>query len=131
MKILIAEDELISRKFIYKFMSKYGECDLTIDGGEAIEAFMIALDEGTPYDLVCLDIMMPDVDGLKALKIIREIETERQVPADKKARIIMTTALNDVANIQTAFSGGSEGYAVKPLNTKKIVEVMKRLKLID
>ncbi len=131
MKILIAEDEMISRKFIYKFMSKYGgECDLTIDGGEAIDAFMMALDDNEPYDLVCLDIMMPNVDGLKALKIIRDIEVERGVAELDKVKIIMTTALNDVTNVQTAFDTGSEGYAVKPINIQKLTDVMKRLSLI-
>ena len=130
MKILIAEDEMISRKFIYKFLSKFGDCDLTIDGGEAIDAFMMALDEVEPYDLVCLDIMMPNVDGLKALKIIREIEVERGISESDKVKIIMTTALNDVTNVQSAFETGSEGYAVKPINTQKLTDVMKRLKLI-
>jgi len=131
MRILIAEDEMISRKFIYKFLSKYGECDLTIDGGEAIDAYMLALDENEPYDLVCLDIMMPDVDGIKALKVIRSIEKERAVPEDKRAKIIMTTALNDVEKVQQAFDQGSEGYAVKPINTKKMIDVMKRIGLIQ
>ncbi len=130
MKILIAEDEQISRKFIYKYMSKYGECDLTIDGGEAIEAFMMALDDEEPYDLVFLDIMMPNVDGIKALKVIRDMEKERGIEEAERVKIIMTTALNDVTNVQTAFDIGSEGYAVKPLNTQKISDVMKRLKLI-
>ncbi|MDA3845541.1 MAG: response regulator [Vallitaleaceae bacterium] len=130
MRILIAEDEMISRKFIYKFLSKYGECDLTIDGGEAIDAYMLALDEEEPYDLVCLDIMMPDIDGIKALKVIRNIEKERAVPESKKARIIMTTALNDVDKVQQAFDYGSEGYAVKPINTKKMIDVMKRIGLL-
>jgi len=130
MRILIAEDEMISRKFIYKFLSKYGECDLTIDGGEAIDAYMLALDENEPYDLVCLDIMMPDVDGIKALKVIRSIEKERAIPEGKRAKIIMTTALNDVEKVQQAFDQGSEGYAVKPINTKKMIDVMKRIGLI-
>lgn len=131
MKILIAEDEMISRKFIYKFMSKYGDCDLTIDGGEAIDAYMMALDEEEPYDLICLDIMMPNVDGLKALKLIRDIEKERGINGGDKVKIIMTTALSDVNNVQTAFNSGSEGYAVKPINVQKLTDVMKRLKLIS
>jgi two-component system chemotaxis response regulator CheY len=71
MKILIAEDDMMSRKFLYKFLSKYGECDITVDGMEAIDAFLLALKDKKPYDLVCLDIMMPKVDGLKALKRLK------------------------------------------------------------
>ena len=59
MKILLAEDDFVTRKFMASFLSKYGECDVTVDGMEAVDAFMLALEEGEPYDLVCLDIMMP------------------------------------------------------------------------
>jgi len=76
MRILIAEDDYASRKFLYKFLSAYGECDITIDGIEAVDAFMLALDEGKPYDLVCLDIMMPKLDGTRALKAIRDVEKQ-------------------------------------------------------
>ncbi|MCT4663270.1 MAG: response regulator [Tissierellales bacterium] len=131
MKILIAEDEYVSRKFLYKFLSDYGECDVTVDGMEAIEAFLMALDEGKPYNLICLDIMMPEVDGLKALKTIRQLEKERNIPKENRARIIMTTALNYTKEINAAFEAGSEAYAAKPINTEKLVAVMKKLKLIN
>ena len=83
MKILIAEDDLSSRKFLSKFLSQYGECDVTIDGIEAVEAFMIAHDIDEPYDLICLDIMMPKVDGIKALRAIRDIERQKGLEGQK------------------------------------------------
>lgn len=55
MRILIAEDDFASRKVILKFLSVYGECDVTVDGMEAVDAFMMALEEDNPYDLICLD----------------------------------------------------------------------------
>lgn len=131
MRILIAEDEIISRRFIEKFMGNYGECDITIDGSEAIDAFELALEEEEPYDLVCLDIMMPDVDGLQALKEIRSLESNYNIEESNKVKIIMTTALNDVKNIKYAFDQGSEGYAVKPIDTKKLLQVMDRLGLLN
>jgi len=130
MKILIAEDEMISRRFINKFMSKYGDCDITVDGAEAIDVFELALEEGNPYDLVCLDIMMPEVDGLQALKEIRRLEKVHHIEEDKRVKIIMTTALNDVENVKCTFKEGSEGYAVKPIDTKKMIQVIERLQLI-
>ena len=60
MRILIAEDDYVSRTFLYKFLSNYGECDVTVDGIEALEVFIMSLDEGQHYDLICLDIMMPE-----------------------------------------------------------------------
>lgn len=95
MRILIAEDDFASRKAILKFLSVYGDCDVTVDGMEAIDAFMMALEEDDPYDLICLDVMMPIMDGYQALKNIREIEREHNVSQDDQAKVIMTTALNE------------------------------------
>lgn len=130
MRILIAEDDLTSRKFISKFLSGYGECDITINGVEALEAFMLAWDEGHPYDLICLDIMMPELDGLKVLKAIRDIETQKGIEPSKLAKIIMTTALNDTNSVLGAFKTGCEAFATKPIDTDKLVEVMRKLKLL-
>ncbi len=127
MKILIVEDDLSSRKFLYKFMSAYGECDMTVDGMEGLEAYLMALDEEEPYDLICLDIMMPKVDGLKVLKTIREVENQKGIEGDKKVNIIMTTALNDVDVVKDSFDSGCEVYANKPIDIKKLETVMERL----
>lgn len=129
MRILIAEDDYVSRKFLYKFMSRFGDCDVTVDGMEAIEVFLMALEEKKYYDLVCLDIMMPEVDGIKVLKTIRKLEAERSLPEEKKAKIIMTTALNATEEIYDSFDSGSEAYAVKPIDTARLEDVMSRLGL--
>lgn len=131
MRILIAEDDYVSRKFLYKFLSTFGECDVTVDGMEAIEVFLSALEGGNYYDLICLDIMMPEVDGIKALKTIRLLEEERNLPKEKRCKIIMTTALNDPEGIFKTYELGSEAYAVKPIDTVKLVEVMTKLGLIE
>jgi len=127
MKILIVEDDLSSRKFLYKFMCNYGECDITVDGMEGLDAYLMALDEDEPYNLVCLDIMMPKVDGVKALKTIREIERQRNIQGDKVVKIIMTTALNDVDLVKDTFDSGCEVYATKPIDIKKLENVMEKL----
>jgi len=127
MKILIVEDDLSSRKFLYKFMCNYGECDITVDGMEGLDAYLMALDEDEPYDLICLDIMMPKVDGVKVLKTIREIERQRNIEGDKMVKIIMTTALNDVDLVKNTFDSGCEVYATKPIDIKKLENVMEKL----
>jgi two-component system chemotaxis response regulator CheY len=130
MRILIAEDDFASRKFLGKFLSKYGECDLTVDGIEAVEAFLLAFDIGKPYDLICLDIMMPKVDGVKALKAIRDIEKQKGIKSPDCVKVIMVTALNDSESVNNSFNTGCEAYATKPIDTLKFVEVMKRLSLV-
>lgn len=130
MRILIAEDDLASRKFLQKFLSKYGECDLVVDGLEAIEAYMLAIKENKPYDLICLDIMMPKLDGIKTLKAIRDLEIQNHISEKETVKIIMTTALSDSEYVKKAFEYGSEAYASKPIDMDKFKEVMKRLGLI-
>ncbi len=130
MRILIAEDDLVSRKFLFKFLSKFGECDLVVDGLETLDAFLMSLKEGRPYDLICLDIMMPKVDGVKALKAIRDLETQKGILPEKRSKVIMTTALAETEFVQKAFEIGCEAYAAKPIDTSKLVEVMQKLELI-
>lgn len=131
MKVLIAEDDFASRKFMLHFLSSYGECDVTVDGMEAVDAFVMALDEEEGYDLVCLDIMMPVLDGYQALKAMRDIEKERKIPEEKQAKIIMTTALNEGRNVTKAFEMGCVAYAGKPIDKEKFENVLKKLELIS
>ena len=129
MKILIAEDDYVNRRFLFKFFSQYGDCDMVVNGEEAVTAFMFSLEDEEPYDLICLDIMMPKLDGLKALKMISSVEKEKHISENKLSKKFVITALDNVKNVEKAFELGCEVYVTKPINTAKIIEVMKRLKL--
>jgi two-component system chemotaxis response regulator CheY len=129
MRILIAEDDLVSRQFLFKFLSQYGECDVTLNGLEALDAYLLATKDNQPYDLICLDIMMPKVDGVKVLKTVRELEKQQGILPEQRVKVIMITALAETQYVQTAFEIGCEAYAAKPVDTQKLVDVMKKLGL--
>jgi two-component system chemotaxis response regulator CheY len=131
MKILLAEDDFASRKFAQKFLSKYGVVDATTDGEEAVAAWELAYEDGERYDLICLDIMMPKIDGVEALARIRDAEAHANIPFEKQSKIIMITALSDMKYVDGAFELGCDGYATKPLNTVKFEEVLGRMGLLD
>ncbi|MBP2649195.1 MAG: response regulator receiver protein [Firmicutes bacterium] len=131
MKILIAEDDRISRTFMEKFLSAYGECDVAVNGLEAVDAYLAALKKADPYQLICLDIMMPKLDGLKVLKTIREIEKQQNIGDKSRVKIIMTTAINDSYTVLSAYDSGCEAYAWKPIEREKFILVLKKLGLID
>lgn len=131
MRILIVEDDLASRKFLSKFLSQYGEIDIVVDGLEALDAYLISVKDNQPYDLICLDIMMPKVDGVKVLKAIRDYETSKGLLPEKRVKVIMTTALQDSQMVHQSFDIGCEAYAAKPIDTEKLKEVMRKLKLIE
>jgi hypothetical protein len=131
MKVLIAEDDFASRKFMLRFFEKYGECDVTVDGKEAVEAYKMAIECGEPYDLICLDIMMPEMDGHQALRAIRKIEEESGVAEDERVKIVMTTALSETRHVTKAFENGCTAYAGKPINQDKLEAMLKKFKLIE
>ena len=130
MKILLAEDDFASRKFMDKQLSRYGECDVMVDGEEAVDAFMMALEDDEPYDLACLDVMMPVMDGYQVLKAIRNIEKQKKIPKDKCVKVVMTTALNEERNVKMAFELGCTIYSGKPIDQNRFEQALKKLNLV-
>jgi two-component system chemotaxis response regulator CheY len=124
MRILIVEDDFMSRKLILAYLMSLGECDIAVNGQEALEAFMLAIEEGRPYNLICLDIMMPEMSGQMVLKHLRQIEERKGVLPANSARIIMTSALKDGKNVMEAFNSQCEAYLVKPIDREKLMELI-------
>ena len=130
MKSLIVDDDFFSRKILQTLFSNYGECHVAVHGHEALFAFLQSLTEGAPYDVICLDIMMPEMDGQKVLSEIREYEKRKPVPGYAGAKIIMTTALDDTENVKNAFRKQCDAYLIKPINKSKVVNVLTDIGLI-
>jgi len=95
-------------------------------------AFKDALKQGDPYDLICLDIMMPQMDGHQALEAIRQIESEHGISGGlDSVKVIMTTVLDDPKNVMKSFREGCEGYVVKPIEKQKLLDEIGKLGLIS
>lgn len=132
MKILIVEDDFVSRTVLQEMLSPVGTCHQAVDGMEALIAFERALDEKEPYNLICLDIMMPNLDGQATLIRLREIEKSRGIGGSDMVKILMTTSLDDPKNIMTALVRGScEGYLVKPLQRKVLLDKLREIGIIQ
>ena len=131
LNILVVEDDFISRKVMTGLLRPFGHCDIAINGEEAIHAFEEALKANQRYDLICLDILMPKINGQEALKRIREIEAENDIHGLDRVKIIMTTALPDRMNIMGAFRGECEAYIVKPISKTNLIEQLHALELIN
>ncbi len=132
MRILIAEDDLNSRKLIKAILSDYGECETSVDGEKAINAFNAAHNKNTPFDVICLDIMMPNIDGLETLKKIREIEKELNIKDSERVKVIMTTVLDNPKTIYDAiYRGEADAYIFKPVSRQQLLEEMHKLDLLN
>ncbi|MBN2008625.1 response regulator [candidate division KSB1 bacterium] len=130
MRFLVAEDESTSLRVMQEFLAPYGECDIAENGTQAINMFKQSLQEERVYDLICLDIMMPEINGQQALKQIRAIEKENGMKSGEGVKVIMTTALGDQKNVIEAFyKGGALAYLVKPIKKQKLFTEMRNLGL--
>jgi len=132
MKILIADDNYASRRLLKAYLSQYGDCHFAVNGAEAVDSFRLAFQGNDPFDLICLDIMMPEMDGLEALRQIRAFEADRiaEASTQKRCKILMTTALDDRKDIIDSFNEGCEGYLIKPVEEQQIVKVLAQLGLV-
>jgi two-component system chemotaxis response regulator CheY len=130
MKALIVDDEFTSRLILQKLLLAYGETHVIGSGKEAIDLFSEALLNKDPYDLVCLDIMMPDIDGQAVLEEIRALEDLEGIHGNAGVKIIMISALKDKKTIMQAFKSQCEGYLVKPIDGQKLLEQLNTFGLV-
>lgn len=130
MRILIAEDDYTSRKFIYKFLSNYGDCDMVIDGREAVEAYLMGLNTKKEYDLICLDIMTSDINGYEVLSAIRSIEKQHKIPDELCAKVVMTVTPTNQQHKEKAFALGCTAFIDKPINSTEFEAVFQQMGMI-
>lgn len=129
MRILIVEDDNTSLILMQEMLKSHGSVSVARSGREAVEAVSRSLRDNEPFDLICLDIMMPDMDGQTALAEIRKLEESRGILSTDGAKIVMTTALDDVKNVSRAFKGLCDSYIVKPISREKLTSTLNQLGL--
>lgn len=112
-------------------MSRHGTCDVAGNGQLAFERFMQAQESKCPYDLILMDIMMPEVDGLQAVSLIREKETSLGIPLQERIKIIMITALGDPRTVMKAlYESDANSYLQKPITRQILEDELKKLGLL-
>lgn len=126
MRILVVEDEKISRTYLATIAKKYGECDIAEDGEIALKKIEKSFEENSRYDLIFLDIMLPKITGHGILEVIRSLEKDNEISEKDKMIVIMTSALRDSENVKKAYEESADGYLVKPIFKDKVVEILKK-----
>jgi two-component system, chemotaxis family, chemotaxis protein CheY len=131
MRMLLVEDDFASRLLLQTFLSRYGECHVAVNGREAVEAFRTALEQGQKYDLICMDIMMPEMDGREAVRQVRAFEESRGILSSSGVKIIMATAVEDVKEVSRCFKELCDAYLVKPIDLSQLLNLMKSYQLVS
>jgi two-component system chemotaxis response regulator CheY len=111
-------------------LEQHSECHVAVNGREAVEAVKGSISAGRPYDLICLDIMMPIMDGQETLRAIRAVEAGAGIHGLDGVKVIMTTVLGDHDNVMESFREQCDGYLVKPIDKSKISCLLEQLELI-
>jgi CheY-like chemotaxis protein len=119
LRVLIAEDHPINQKLANILLSQMGhECVLVDDGGKALEALAQA-----PFDVVLMDVMMPNMDGVTALKNLRALEAQGR----PRTVVIMVTAHAMTGDRERFLNDGADGYVSKPISSKVLEAEILRL----
>ncbi|HOM16978.1 MAG TPA: response regulator [Thermoguttaceae bacterium] len=127
MKFLVVDDDKFFRIFLQKVLSQFGVCHTAYDGGEGLNAFRIALEDGDPYDYLFVDIMMPQMNGHQMLETIRTMERNRGIMGGDGVKIVITTGKEDAEECIRAFREGCEYFLVKPIQPADVLECLREL----
>lgn len=127
MRALIVEDDLTSRILLSEMLEVYGIVHVAVDGEEALSAFNKSLENGVPYNLICLDINMPKKNGQEVLKEIRKREAHFRV---KGSVILMTTGDRNRESVVSSARNRCNGYLVKPIKMEAITAALHKFKLV-
>jgi len=130
LRTLLAEDDFASRLVLQTFLSRYGECHIAVNGKEAVDAVRFLLERGQRYNLICMDIMMPELDGREAVRQIRALEEEHGILSTYGAKIIMTTAVDDIKEVIRCFQELCDSYLTKPIDLTELTKQMNSYGLI-
>lgn len=131
LRVLLAEDDYASRLLLQTFLSRFGECKAAVNGREAVQSARSALERGQGYDLICMDIMMPEMDGRDAVREIRQMEEAHGVTSTHGAKIIMTTAIGDIKVVSRCFWELCDAYLVKPIDLAELLGKMTSWQLVS
>lgn len=122
LSILVAEDNEINALLMRSLLTRLGHRPvISVNGQQAFESWLAAETAGTPYDLILMDVQMPELDGVAATRLIRTREAER---SSARAKILALTANTLVEDRYACFEAGMDGFLIKPLDRDKLAEAL-------
>lgn len=125
MKCLIVEDDFTSRLLLQEILLSFGKVHIAANGKEAVEAVHNAIVSSEPYNLILLDIIMPEMNGSDTLLAIRELEEANGLPLGRGSTIMMTTSLTGPKYIFQSFRDQCDAYLTKPIDEESLFDALR------
>lgn len=130
LRCLVVDDDELGRELLIFNLQGIADCDAAANGRDALEKYSDSL-ESNPYDVIFLDIVMPEMDGHEAAKAIRRMEMDRGITPDKGINIIVLSSLSTPQDIIKSYvSAQSVAHLVKPFKVEKLKKTLRKLGLI-
>jgi two-component system chemotaxis response regulator CheY len=121
LRILIVDDQYANRSQLKALLSAYGDCDSAGSAKIALMMYEQAHEENMPYDLITLDIEMPDKNGHQVLTEIRAHEEKNKIfVKNQEVKVLMVSVKDTKEDIIGSFREGCEGYLIKPVTPDKL-----------
>lgn len=127
MRILIIDDDMVSRTKLELIMEYFGDCKTLEHGDDALAVFHEAHQEDDPFNLIMLDINLPGMDGIQVLSAIRNAENELNIEESRQAKILMTSSYRDKNRIVASVQSGCDDYIGKPFDLDLIRNKLDKL----
>lgn len=127
LRIMIVDDDPDVLKLFTNAMSGIGECTPVQDGRQAVKLFQSAGGPGEVFDIVCLDVDMPGMNGQEVLSQIRAIEKRSGTPDRDQCKVLMISALDAPEEKFKAIALGCNSYVTKPVNKHQLLEAIESL----
>jgi PAS domain S-box-containing protein len=122
LSVLVAEDNEINALLMRSLLTRLGHhAVITTDGEAALESWLAAKSAGAPYDLVLMDIQMPQLDGIETTERIRSLEAGQP---GRRTPILALTANTLVEDRYACFEAGMDGFLIKPLDREKLADAL-------
>lgn len=130
-RCLIVDDDVTTCFILKVILEEYFVCDIAVNGEKALCSFDKGHLEGAHYDLICLDINMPGMNGLNVLRHIRGAESAQVLPPDLETNVIIISAdTTSKTVLNSFFECGASSYITKPIDRKKLLHELATLGLI-
>lgn len=127
MRSLVIDDEFVALTKMASLLASLGECDAATNGQQALELFLKAFKDRRPYDLIAIDINLPNINGIC---LLNRFQAEERMRNGLRSRKLIVSADSSVSNVRAALASHCDAFLVKPVKRATLIEKLVSFRLL-